>query len=144
MGVLLIGDTEKAAIAGALARARRDVVPWSVLQHFAKGSHPRPVLTLENRGPLKPPAKEHLMLGTYEVAISFEEQPAGIVKHLSIGIPGSSKLPDHMVVAMICAEFGFSSFPPEDGGVWVEEYERDRHAVNIIEVTEPAKPTNIQ
>jgi len=138
VSVLFIGPNEQAAIDALVATARANYVPWEELQRFAIVGHNKPELTLADRkGTPQRPEPRHLMLGNVEVAFSFEEQPVGICRHLSVAVVKKGKLPHPEAVAMICEAFHFFSFPPRDGNVWIEEYEPGRRAINVVELAEP-------
>jgi hypothetical protein len=75
------------------------------------------------------------MLGTYRAAISFEEQPAGILRHLSVASHAKGKVPGIEVVAMVVEAFGFSGWPlVRPGRIWLEEFEPGHMAVNVLEL----------
>ncbi len=138
MSVLVIGPKEQAAIDALITTARANYVPWEELRRFAILDHKGPELTLADRkGVPERPEQRHLVLGNVEVAFSFEEQPVGICRHLSVSVVKKGKLPHPAAVAMICEAFRFTSFPPVDGNVWIEEYEPGRRAINVVEVAEP-------
>jgi len=76
-----------------------------------------------------------VQLGTYVIAISFEEQPNGLMRHLSIASSDKSKVPNEHAVAMAVKAFGFSAWPPvRPYRVWIEEYEPGRTAINLVEL----------
>jgi hypothetical protein len=139
MSVVVIGPKEQAAIDALVATARASYTPWEELQRFALFDHKGPELTLADRkGTPKRPEQRHLMLGNVEVAFSFEEQPVGLCRHLSVAVAKKGKLPHPAAVEMIAKAFGFTSFPPVGGNIWIEEYEPGRRAINVVEVAEPA------
>jgi hypothetical protein len=88
----------------------------------------------------------NVMLGTYRAAISFEHQPAGLMRHLSVSSRAEGKVPGPEVMNMVCEAFGFSkplceAFINRDVGpvstsarIWAEEFEAGRMAINVIEV----------
>jgi hypothetical protein len=136
-GVLLMGEEQRAAIKDAIAKARARPTPW--VPELAKGDEVtnltyegRPVGIAELRS-LYP--SQHLMLGTYHAAISFEHQPTGLFRHLSVSSQARGKVPGLEVMQMLVEEFGFSGWPLQrPGKVWMEEYEPKRHAVNVVEL----------
>jgi hypothetical protein len=143
-GMLVIGRKEQQAIEEALTAARERPTPWSVMQEIAIDDREQPIntLTLDQR---KNPDRiaeitrayptQRVQLGTYEVAISFEEQPAGIFKHLSISSRNPDKVPNEHAVAMVVKAFGFSDWPPtRPYRVWVEEYKPGHMAINLVEL----------
>jgi hypothetical protein len=140
MSILIIGPEEQEAIRVAIAMARSNPVPWEVMQSIAD---PTPTSTLrmdqEKQKIVDDVYKQYpsqsLTLGNCRVAFSFEYQPAGLFRHLSVSVQRKRKVPHYEVVKMLALEFGFSSFPPERPfRIWNEEYEKDHFAVNIIEI----------
>lgn len=89
-GLLVLGLNEKAAIEMALKEARANVIPWEVLKDFALDDDRQPVVLGERRLGFRP-RSQPLALGTYRAAVSFEEQPNGIFRHLSISAARNPK-----------------------------------------------------
>lgn len=93
---------------------------------------------------------QHIVLGTYRCALSFEEQPAGLFKHLSVSSERSDKVPGMEAMQMVCEAFGFSerlcrlignrnaainvAVEGLPSRVWLEEFDKDHYAVNVIEL----------
>ena len=143
-GHLIITPEDRARIQTLVLEARGRMMPWSVAKKIAKNTL-TDTLTLEERrissAKLQRLRKgyevEHIQLGSYDVAFSFEEQPRGIFRHLSASSSNPGKVPNEYVMAMLVREFGFSGWPPtRPYRVWIEEYEPGRNAVNIAEQTE--------
>jgi hypothetical protein len=137
-GVLVIDEQARAAIAQAIARARQTPTPW--MPELADAT-PDNMLPLDRRKPStdellrKQYPSQHLRLGTYHAAFSFEHQPAGLFRHLSVASRAHGKVPGLEVMEMLVTEFGFSGWPLQrPSRVWMEEYEPKRHAVNVIEL----------
>lgn len=139
MSVLIIGAEEEQAIHRAVTRARAKPKPWALTKAIADGS-PKALLLLGDRKVgadkvLEKYPSQNVMLGTYRAAISFEEQPAGLFKHLSVSSHAKGKVPGPEVMKMVCKAFGFSGLPPtRPGRVWAEEFEPGHIAINIIEI----------
>lgn len=139
MSILVIGDRERAKIKAAIEQARACVNKWEDVQGVADGTISS-VLLIKDRKPgveeyLEKRSVQRLMLGTYRVSFSFEEQPAGVVRHLSISSHHRGKMPGPHVMALVIPEFGFSGMPlKRPGRSWVEEFEPGRFAVNVAEV----------
>lgn len=133
MSVLIIDAEVRDAIKEAVERARDRPVPWEVIKTVALDV-PKSALTLTDRkaNHFRPPTVQLIILD-YRCSISFEQQPCGLVRHLSIsvkeGIDG--RVPHPVSVQMIAQEFGIN-WPPEQG--WNEEFEPGRFAVNLIQV----------
>ena len=144
-GLLVLGLNEKAAIEMALKDARATLSPWEVIKDFALDDDRQPVV-LGERGPGFRPRSAPVALGTYRAAISFEEQPNGIFRHLSVSSSRNPKnAPGPDVMQKVCKAFGFS---PElckmmktpkpnptkrHARVWAEEFEPGHLAVNVVE-----------
>jgi len=133
MGVLIINETLRRLIRAAVARARQRPVPWEAVAAGAVMDD-KPTLTLAERVPgFKRPPSEFLTLGTYEAAFSFEYQPAGLLRHLSVACTKRGRVPTEIVVKRIAEEFGFVGAV---GRVWLEEFEPGHFAVNVVELVE--------
>jgi len=130
-GVLIIGDDDRLLIKAMLAAARENATPWSECEPVADGSETNSLMLGERKPGVSALRKKYpalpITLGTYRAAISFEVQPAGLVKHLSVSSRDEGK---------VCNAFEFTAFPlpPNSGRVWFEEHEPGHMAVNVIEV----------
>jgi hypothetical protein len=141
---LFIGETEKQRIAQAVAAARAKPTPWEVMQKVVVDDRndPTNTLMLEQRPNAKRIAEirreypsHFVQLGTYVVAISFEQQPTGLMRHLSVSSRKPGMVPNEYVMEMLTKEFGFSAWPPtRPYRVWVEEYKPGRMAINLVEL----------
>jgi hypothetical protein len=139
MSMLLIDLDARERIAIAIGKARANVIPWEVLAPGIVGED-KPGIALKDRKPgYERPDSEHLLLGSYRVAISFEQQPAGLVRHLSVSVPTVGRVPNEAAMRLLCEEFGFAGFPPIFGRVWLEEFDPGHHAINVVQV-EPKAP----
>jgi hypothetical protein len=67
----------------------------------------------------------------FHVCFSIEEQPVGMVRHVSISVDTPGKCPSESAVAMIAEAFGI--LEPFDR-IWLEEFEPGHHCVNVIKV----------
>ena len=87
MSILVIGPGEEAAIVRAIELARARPMPLSVGRQIDQGDKSSIGLA-DRKGPVElaraayPP--QQLMLGTYRAAFSFEEQPSGLFRYLSV------------------------------------------------------------
>lgn len=148
MSILLLGPMEVQRISDAVSFARAHVIPWSFIQEAVVDDRDEPTdeLLLKDRKPgFERPESQHVLLGSYRAAISFEEQPAGIMRHLSVSSYGSG-IPGYEVMRLICEAFGFSrdvsaliggdmlAMPKRPFRVWLEEFEPHCMAVNVLEV----------
>lgn len=130
MGILIIDDRVKQEVADAVQRARAKPISFEILK---AGAIPdAAVVTLEDRPPdLKRPQSENVIIGSYRVAISFEEQPAGLCRHISVSTLAPATVPPRIVCEQIAALFGITR-PPSEGHIWLEEFEPGHFAVNFL------------
>jgi len=146
MGVLIIGRDDLKAIKHSIEQAKANPVPWEELKKIVVDD-PAPDLKLNERGNpelideirTKYPSRS-VILGTYVAGISFEKQPAGLLRHLSISVldTKSKDVPNEHVIKRIMSAFGFSDYPAlkRPGRMWVEEYREGRYAFNVVELEE--------
>ncbi len=138
MTALVITPEKESEIKAAIVKARANVIPWAKTRHTAADADTF-MLTLADRKPgseKRPESVGVIFEGGVTAAISFEEQPAGIMRHVSFatGKPGKNHLMNPIVVAALCELFGIREFPPTHGKVWIEEYKPNHFAVNVIEL----------
>lgn len=69
----------------------------------------------------------------FRIVFSFEDQPTGWCRHLSVSIPDKYKLPGPPAVEMIMKEFGFKGTINDQSNAWIET-DIIPHAVNIIQI----------
>jgi hypothetical protein len=139
MRLLLIDQATKERIKLAVKRAERRPIPLEVMRanavEFPSTGKP---LRLADRKPgyvERPRSQQVLIPVGFRAAFSIEEQPGGLVRHLSVSVDegADQKMPNPIQFEMIAAEFGFTNF---DHG-WTEEFDPDRWAVNVIEMYKP-------
>lgn len=132
---LIIGEVERAEIRAAIERAATHPLTLDMVKalQVKADSH----LTLEMRrqqhGPgfdKKRPQSEFVELPVgVRAAISFEEQPIGMCRHLSISVDIPGALPHPALVESVAKEFGCSHVI---GAPWIEEFEPGHEAINIV------------
>jgi len=148
-GILVIGEEERERIATMIKRARAKPVKRSVVEQIGM-KDPTPEMKLSDRPSDFQPAQPMISLGTYTVAFSFEEQPSGLIRHLSVSSARRGKVPGVPVIVMIAKEFGFTTAatdwlvavaeqrepaaPAPPVKFWLEEFDPGHHAVNLIEL----------
>lgn len=152
-GILVIGHAEQVEIEQALEAARARPMPWDLFKTFAQnGTEARALLLIDRKAGLEEARKQYpsqqIILGTYRVALSFEEQPAGVYKHISVSSERKGKVPGPEVMQMVCEAFGFSDklCAAIGGGramlgsdklpfrAWLEEFDPGHIAINVIEL----------
>lgn len=141
MTALLVTPEKQDEIRRAVANARANVIPWDLMRDVAIDDRAKPTGTLllseRKPGSERRPASIAVHFGGgVTAAISFEEQPAGIIRHASFGTgkAGNDRLLNPVIIDALCKLFGFREFPPSQGRVWIEEYRPNYFAVNVAEI----------
>jgi hypothetical protein len=96
-------------------------VPWEVLKRRITEQDGPHAGHVEDQpfADERPPAEFVDLPFGYVVAISFEEQPAGVCLHVSVSGPWPRVAPSMVICAMI---FNALDVPDEAEGVWTEEF----------------------
>lgn len=137
---LIIDLDARTRINAAVEEAKANPIPWEVLrEHIVDDrDHPTSTLFLDDRRPTeteRPQSIGVMIAMGYRAAISFEQQPAGLIRHLSISVDGKpGAMPNPAAVEMIAKEFGFDDFPPTHGRIWSEEWAPGEFAVNLVQI----------
>lgn len=152
MSVLFIGPEEEVKIQAAIECARARPMPLEVLRTIGNSDSKSRLMLAERKAGADAVREQYpainVMLGTYRAAISFEQQPEGVARHLSVSSRAKDKVPGPEVMQMVCAAFGFSKKlcaaigrpeatilkPNRPVMIWVEEFEPGRMAINIVEI----------
>jgi hypothetical protein len=138
MSILVIGPSEKAAIEAAIVMARLNPTPLETVNAHGR-NHTKQLMLAdipqETREKLRPRSQQ-VILGTYRAAFSFENQPGGLCRHLSVSSPHAGKVPIPEVMGIIAVAFGFSGWPllKREGMVWTEEFLPGHMAINVLEL----------
>jgi hypothetical protein len=137
---IIVGETERAALKAAMARARTHPTPWEVVKREITDHQETDTEPVEDRPPApeRPPSEYVDLPFGYVVAISFEEQPAGMCLHVSVSGPWPKVAPNMVVCAMI---FNALNVPIEADHVWTEEFLIDGklggRVFNVVWLVEP-------
>jgi hypothetical protein len=156
MRSLLIDNAVRQEIAAVIERAKAHVVQWDKAAAIAIGDHvdrlslsEKAKIGADKLAATMPNRSQGMVIPRgYHVAFSFEQQPAGLMRHLSVSVERVGKVPNRHAVASILKEFGFSdklveflntSLPvePYAGGpmrMWLEEFAPGHEAVNVLEL----------
>jgi hypothetical protein len=141
---ITVGDTERSELNAAMARARAHPVPWEVLKRRITDQDGPHTGRVEDQpfADERPPAEFVDLPFGYVVAISFEEQPAGVCLHVSVSGPWPRVAPNMVVCAMI---FNALDVLNEAEDVWTEEFLIDGkpggRVLNATWLVEPAQPS---
>jgi hypothetical protein len=128
MRPLVIGAREKLEIGNVMRYAEENVISLETLKATAEGKAEAAGYT-KNRVCKIPVG--------FKVVFSYEMQPAGKTRHISISVDANDKLPNIMAINAILTEFGFTKVLPTGNGeksdlvTWLEE---DKQAINVLEL----------
>jgi hypothetical protein len=143
--MLSIGPNEHRALLEAVERARAKPVMIDQVMAGAQYTNQstNTIMLAERDG--KPPFRiavqqVELPVG-YRVAISFEQQPAGLCLHLSMSSSASGKVPHPEAIAMVLDAIGITRSSVVRS--WIEEFEIDGNsgglAANVVVLMVPAQ-----
>jgi hypothetical protein len=148
--LLMIRADEKAAIKAAIERARAKPITPEQVQKLAISNQMATKVTLADRRPEheRPPSEYVAIPYGYFLAISFEQQPAGLCLHLSMSVEVKNKLPNPAAIALMTDEclavLGIGSIrdvAPKGGHTWIEEFAIDGQpgglAFNVLYLVDP-------
>ena len=137
MRALIIGDEERAAIEAAVKHAAAHPISLETVKRLATTIPQGGDLALADRPKeFHRPESEHVELpGGYRASISFEQQPIGLCRHLSVSVDTPGRVPNLLAVGMIAEAFGFVK--GMERKIWVEEFDPGHHAVNVVEPVLP-------
>ncbi len=144
MSIFALGPGERAAIRTAVERAREHPIPWAVLCQSMPADQESNMLKLaDRRGPPPPREPEQVMLPFgHRLAVTCEEQPAGLILHLSLSSGRPGHVPNPIAVALVLDAAGLQAGEHERR-TWVEEFEIDGEpgglAFNVALLIEPNK-----
>jgi hypothetical protein len=120
-----------------LAAEKDRIIPLDVLQQYAAGFDPDDPST-RLASPYPDDQTITLPLG-WMVTLSYEFQPMGLVRHLSMSSPAAGRVPHPEAVRWVMDALGFMH-PLEECLVYPETYDNGRVAMNVIEVVESVQP----
>ena len=135
----------RAKIAEAIAEARRAPLSLDAVAAMAKGlPQDKNVYSLSDRQPnfITQTAVNVLIPDVFRAAISFEEQPCGLARHLSISVDAAGACPNAAAIQAIARAFGIACGENDYGGgtVWIEEFQPGHFAVNLVAVVDADQP----
>jgi len=135
--LILDHDTQR-RIQVAVIKARANPTSLGAIRRAAEGIPQGNVIKLADRkSGYRPPmqSEQVLIQQGYRAAISFEYQPVGLCRHLSISVDVPGNLPSPAAVEMIAEAFDFSIPSLTEGKthMWVEEFEPGHEAVNLVQ-----------
>ena len=138
MTVFMISPDDQAQLRQAAAHVRKHPAPWSKIKHGVTSD--KAEITLADREGLPDVKREivNVMLPFgWRVAISCEEQPAGILLHISMNSPADGRVPNQHAMLMLVEALGHKE--DDIASAWIEEYEPGKRAVNMLIVLEERK-----
>ena len=135
---IIINKTTRSELRAAMARAREHPVPWEELKRRITEQDRPDMRHVKDHAHGHPSAEFVDLPFGYVVAISFEEQPAGMCLHVSVSGPWPRVAPNMVVCAMI---FSALDVPAEADDVWTEEFLIDSkpggRTLNVVWLVEP-------
>jgi hypothetical protein len=135
---IIVGETQRTQLKAAVSRARAHPVPWGELKQTTTARDATNTEHIED-GHESPAAEIVKLPFGYVVAITFEEQPAGMCLHISVSGPWPRVPPNMVVCAMV---FSALNLAPEADDVWTEELliegNPNCRVFNALWVVEPA------
>lgn len=135
MSVLAIDQATVERIDAAIAQARQKVMPLSMTRETGRPFIGKTDIRLADRPPdYKRPIPSvcvEIPVG-YMACISFEMQPAGLCRHLSVSIDKPGKVPTREVCLALAVLFGFRK-ANTDCVAWLEEFEPGEFAINMVQ-----------
>lgn len=134
MTVFIIRPEDEAVLKAAADLVRDKPIPWSTIKPGIPSRQDTDEMTLADRVGVpdveRPIVNVMLPLG-WRVAISCEEQPAGILLHVSMSSPRSKdRLPRLEAMHMVVKACGLKA--ENICRTWIEEYEPGKRAVNVL------------
>ena len=139
---IIVGETQRTQLKAAVSRARAHPVPWGELKQTTTARDATNTEHIED-GHESPSAEIVKLPFGYVVAITFEEQPAGMCLHISVSGPWPRVPPNMVVCAMV---FSALNLAPEADDVWTEELliegNPNCRAFNALWVVEPASESS--
>lgn len=134
MRALILDALTQARIEAAIVEARAKPKTRADLERHALPD--RALISLADRGGRGGPSGVPVAIPRgYLAAFSFEDQPAGLCRHLSISVDTPGSMPSLPAVTMIAKAFGME-FPftqQRPGNLWLEEFEPGQQAINIVQ-----------
>jgi hypothetical protein len=138
MTVFLIGPDDEARLKIAVVTALKNPIPWEVVKTGITGNQETDTVTLADREHTVERITEGVMLPFgWRVAISCEEQPAGILLHISMSSPKKGKIPSEHAMKMLIEACGYELKDIARG--WLEEFEPGYNAINVLILTNPRR-----
>lgn len=139
---LVISDNTRARIRRALEKAAAKPATLAAVQAAAFPEQGKDHLTLADRiqqqqTPVEKLVEHVIIPMGYRVAISFEQQPPGLCKHLSISVDRPGLLPSPEAVKMIAAEYGIEFPGAAIVARWIEEFDPGHDAINLLALVTP-------
>jgi hypothetical protein len=140
MTAFLIRPEDERHLKAAVEQAQANPIPWEILKDGVTPEQDIDRLTLAERESIPDVARtrEEVMLPLgWRVSITCEEQPAGLLLHLSMSSPVKGKIPTEHALRLVIEACGFTLEDCARG--WLEEFEPGWNAVNVLIFLKPHK-----
>lgn len=134
MTVFLIRPEDAARLKAAALRASTKVIPWEQLSHYLTPNQQTGTLTLAEREVTPVNRTQHVesvrLPFDWRVAISCEQQPAGVLLHLSMSSPRKGRVPRQEALQMVVEACGYTM--DDVVRFWLEEFDPGHFAPNVL------------
>lgn len=139
MRPLIIGPAELEKINAAIKLARQKPLPLAEVMACSVALPDTGSLSLTDRPNVKRSIMPEQVLFEhgYRAALSFEEQPTGLFRHLSVSVDTPGRLPSPEAVMMLSEAFGFRQPFLTQCIWWLEEFEAGHQAINVTQGEPP-------
>lgn len=136
---LIINDEIVKQLLELKAKASQHPISWDILQKHAFADQGKRKVELSDR--VVPPDKSDRPASFtldipqgYTVALTYEEQPVGLLAHVSVSVETEGRAPSPEAMKMITDALGYEAWDK----VWLEEFRPGHYAVNVISIVEIA------
>lgn len=127
---LVINAEVRARINAAVEAARRSPITKEVIEKLSVPLTKRIALADRPAGFDRPPSQHVEIEHGYRASLSFEEQPCGLCRHLSVSVDNPGMLPNIASFDVIAKLFGMSR--DDSLAIWMEEWRPGHDAINLV------------
>lgn len=128
-----IDGAARSRIEAAVAKARETPVPLAWVMAQARRSYGGSVgLADRPEGFRRPPSRSVDLCRAHRANFSFEEQPSGLVAHLSVSVGTPAVVPASDDLLAIAAAFGYPGQETATSRAWTEEFAPGEMSVHLV------------
>lgn len=134
MSLLVLGPAERAEIAKVKAYAEAHVLDMPTLAAASEGFDPEDPSTRTDDTVIRDFGFKCVLPHEISVVFTMEEQPEGLMRHLSVALMVGGNLPNPHVVRMLMSAFGFQGVVADYA--YLETFQPGHTAINVLELVE--------